>query len=523
MMHYKLTDLPALENITIAAYDIPENVILVSKVKYTKTAGKNNGFLSGPPSEALDRDLEVLSVMAHRISCTYSFKMNEQAYKNLINVFLKQPNFDEKEKRGQDNHCVFYVNKRKFTLSYFKKKGITAVYAGNDLFDTYIAEFFVDQSFADTMSEKKEPISKNNRREKNTLLPVNKKQAPASLTALPSGDNDSSFLPQWSLSDIAFRINRIVVNAEKLKKETAKEIEKIIEKSNNSVSIKKQKNNDKSESTQVTLTSNINNYLIEAVDYLKKTALEPLNYEIRFPMRTTVWKFLNSRNWLDRAKREETRDGFTVRNSSHAIHFKRNDGTGICEMTGCDSELFYQCILRLEDIFENTVDERRIEQDAIRESIRQKLPYTIKILKDQSEAFINLISPSFVLLNDTGIELTDYSPMVFSVYRGVELYLKYLADQSGIDLNGQPIGNIFKRAPKKGGPLNLISDSIKGTILESIFENFSDYRNTLFHANLDEVLIIGSREAAEDICINALQNLEAASFQFHLEEMTITI
>lgn len=241
-------------------------------------------------------------------------------------------------------------------------------------------------------------------------------------------------------------------------------------------------------------------------------------------MKTATWDYICRNSWLDGAANESLENGFKMVSEGQSVFFKRNNNTGVCEMKGLNTELLRDCIIRLEDIFENNTGDRRVEKESINEVIRKKIPYTIRILKDQADQFINLISPSFVLLNDASIELTDYSPMVFSVYRGVELYLKYLADLSGIDLANQPVGKIFKTVGRqKHQYLQMINDSMKGEMLQSIFENFGSYRNALFHANLDNVMVIGSREAAEDICISALQNLEAASFQFHLEEMTITI
>lgn len=52
-MKVKLCDLKALENLTIAAYDIPDNMVLASKAKFTKAAGKNNCFISGAPHRPL--------------------------------------------------------------------------------------------------------------------------------------------------------------------------------------------------------------------------------------------------------------------------------------------------------------------------------------------------------------------------------------------------------------------------------------------------------------------------------------
>lgn len=516
-MNHKLTDIRGLENITIAAYDIPDNLILASTVKQTKVAGKNNVFLSGKPSAAIDRDLDVLSVSAHRISCTYSFRMSEKGYRKLIETLGQQREFTESDKRAKDGHRVFYVNKRKFTLSYFKKKGIAAVYANSDLFDNKLAEFFVKDW--DNESEKNAV-----RHERNNSTQPRKQTIPAALTSLPLPDNSDTFQPEWPVSDIGFRVNRIVVTGSHLSQRAVRKIKTITDKSNNSVNLKSETRGSGKRMQQVTLISNNNSYFAEAVACMKKESHEPISYEIRFPMRTNLWKYISSRNWLDRAKSEETDKGFKMLRDNTSVSFSRNENTGICEIEGKDSELLYQCIMRLEDLFKNTADDRRVDKEAINETIRKKIPYTIKVLKDQADQFINLISPSFVLLNDTEIELTDYSPMVFSVYRGVELYLKYIADQSGIDLNGQSVGKLFNKTSHYQKKLEeLISDSLKGDILESIFKNFSDYRNTLFHANLDNVMVISSREAAEDICVAVLKNLEAASFQIHLDEMTIII
>ena len=108
-MKVKLCDLKALENLTIAAYDIPDNMVLASKAKFTKAAGKNNCFISGAPSQAIDRDLEVLSVSAHRISCTYSFSMSEKGYEELIETLMKRPDFTNNPKYNKKYHRVFYV------------------------------------------------------------------------------------------------------------------------------------------------------------------------------------------------------------------------------------------------------------------------------------------------------------------------------------------------------------------------------------------------------------------------------
>ena len=351
--------------------------------------------------------------------------------------------------------------------------------------------------------------------------------AVAALTALPVAEEPlkpPKTEPHWTVQDISFRINRIVVTGEKLSLSSTKKLKAITDKSNNSVSLKIENTGPGKRKQAVTLTSNINSYLVEAIDCVKAESPEPLSFELRFPMKTATWDYICRNSWLDGAANESLENGFKMVSEGQSVFFRRNNNTGVCEMKGLNTELLRDCIIRLEDIFENNTGDRRVEKESINEVIRKKIPYTIRILKDQADQFINLISPSFVLLNDASIELTDYSPMVFSVYRGVELYLKYLADLSGIDLANQPVGKIFKTVGRqKHQYLQMINDSMKGEMLQSIFENFGSYRNALFHANLDNVMVIGSREAAEDICISALQNLEAASFQFHLEEMTITI
>lgn len=539
-MKVKLCDLKALENLTIAAYDIPDNMVLASKAKFTKAAGKNNCFISGAPSQAIDRDLEVLSVSAHRISCTYSFSMSEKGYEELIETLMKRPDFTNNPKYNKKYHRVFYVNKRKFTISYFNKKRIATVYASNDLFDTDLASLFdrqwgdpIDRETAKKETAKKETAKKEPAKKaavKNEGYKWEKKKQPvvaAALTALPVAEEPlrlEKTEPHWTVQDISFRINRIVVTGEKLSLSSTKKLKAITDKSNNSVSLKIENTGPGKRKQAVTLTSNINSYLVEAIDCVKAESPEPLSFELRFPMKTATWDYICRNSWLDGAANESLENGFKMVSEGQSVFFKRNNNTGVCEMKGLNTELLRDCIIRLEDIFENNTGDRRVEKESINEVIRKKIPYTIRILKDQADQFINLISPSFVLLNDASIELTDYSPMVFSVYRGVELYLKYLADLSGIDLANQPVGKIFKTVGRqKHQYLQMINDSMKGEMLQSIFENFGSYRNALFHANLDNVMVIGSREAAEDICISALQNLEAASFQFHLEEMTITI
>lgn len=539
-MKVKLCDLKALENLTIAAYDIPDNMVLASKAKFTKAAGKNNCFISGAPSQAIDRDLEVLSVSAHRISCTYSFSMSEKGYEELIETLMKRPDFTNNPKYNKKYHRVFYVNKRKFTISYFNKKRIATVYASNDLFDTDLASLFdrqwgdpIDRETAKKETAKKETAKKEPAKKaavKNEGYKWEKKKQPvvaAALTALPVAEEPlrlEKTEPHWTVQDISFRINRIVVTGEKLSLSSTKKLKAITDKSNNSVSLKIENTGPGKRKQAVTLTSNINSYLVEAIDCVKAESPEPLSFELRFPMKTATWDYICRNSWLDGAANESLENGFKMVSEGQSVFFRRNNNTGVCEMKGLNTELLRDCIIRLEDIFENNTGDRRVEKESINEVIRKKIPYTIRILKDQADQFINLISPSFVLLNDASIELTDYSPMVFSVYRGVELYLKYLADLSGIDLANQPVGKIFKTVGRqKHQYLQMINDSMKGEMLQSIFENFGSYRNALFHANLDNVMVIGSREAAEDICISALQNLEAASFQFHLEEMTITI
>ncbi|WP_195267183.1 type II toxin-antitoxin system RnlA family toxin [Eubacterium sp. 1001713B170207_170306_E7] len=557
-MKVKLCDLKALENLTIAAYDIPDNMVLASKAKFTKAAGKNNCFISGAPSQAIDRDLEVLSVSAHRISCTYSFSMSEKGYEELIETLMKRPDFTNNPKYNKKYHRVFYVNKRKFTISYFNKKRIATVYASNDLFDTDLAPLF-DRQWGDPIESgtakkeaakketaKKEAVKKEAAK-KETAKEAPKKEAAkkaavkteshkwekkkqpavAALTALLVAEEPlrlEKSEPHWTVQDISFRVNRIVVVGEKLSLSSTKKLKEITDKSNNSVSLKIENTGPGKRKQAVTLTSNINSYLVEAIDCVKAESPEPLSFELRFPMKTATWDYICKNSWLDGAANESLENGFKMVSEGQSVFFKRNNNTGVCEMKGLNTELLRDCIIRLEDIFENNTGDRRVEKESINEVIRKKIPYTIRILKDQADQFINLISPSFVLLNDASIELTDYSPMVFSVYRGIELYLKYLADLSGIDLANQPVGKIFKTVGRqKHQYLQMINDSMKGEMLQSIFENFGSYRNALFHANLDNVMVIGSREAAEDICISALQNLEAASFQFHLEEMTITI
>ncbi len=539
-MKVKLCDLKALENLTIAAYDIPDNMVLASKAKFTKAAGKNNCFISGAPSQAIDRDLEVLSVSAHRISCTYSFSMSEKGYEELIETLMKRPDFTNNPKYNKKYHRVFYVNKRKFTISYFNKKRIATVYASNDLFDTDLASLFdsqwgdpIDRGTAKKETAKKDTAKKEPAKKaavKNESYKWEKKKQPvvaAALTALPVAEEPlrlEKTEPHWTVQDISFRINRIVVTGEKLSLSSTKKLKAITDKSNNSVSLKIENTGPGKRKQAVTLTSNINSYLVEAIDCVKAESPEPLSFELRFPMKTATWDYICRNSWLDGAANESLENGFKMVSEGQSVFFRRNNNTGVCEMKGLNTELLRDCIIRLEDIFENNTGDRRVEKESINEVIRKKIPYTIRILKDQADQFINLISPSFVLLNDASIELTDYSPMVFSVYRGVELYLKYLADLSGIDLANQPVGKIFKTVGRqKHQYLQMINDSMKGEMLQSIFENFGSYRNALFHANLDNVMVIGSREAAEDICISALQNLEAASFQFHLEEMTITI
>ena len=539
-MKVKLCDLKALENLTIAAYDIPDNMVLASKAKFTKAAGKNNCFISGAPSQAIDRDLEVLSVSAHRISCTYSFSMSEKGYEELIETLMKRPDFTNNPKYNKKYHRVFYVNKRKFTISYFNKKRIATVYASNDLFDTDLASLFdrqwgdpIDRETAKKETAKKETAKKEPAKKaavKNESYKWEKKKQPvavAARTALPVAEEPlkpPKTEPHWTVQDISFRINRIVVTGEKLSLSSTKKLKAITDKSNNSVSLKIENTGPGKRKQAVTLTSNINSYLVEAIDCVKAESPEPLSFELRFPMKTATWDYICRNSWLDGAANESLENGFKMVSEGQSVFFRRNNNTGVCEMKGLNTELLRDCIIRLEDIFENNTGDRRVEKESINEVIRKKIPYTIRILKDQADQFINLISPSFVLLNDASIELTDYSPMVFSVYRGVELYLKYLADLSGIDLANQPVGKIFKTVGRqKHQYLQMINDSMKGEMLQSIFENFGSYRNALFHANLDNVMVIGSREAAEDICISALQNLEAASFQFHLEEMTITI
>lgn len=544
-MKVKLCDLKALENLTIAAYDIPDNMVLASRAKFTKAAGKNNCFITGAASQAIDRDLEVLSVSAHRISCTYSFSMSEKGYEELIQTLMKRPDFTNNPKYNKKYHRVFYVNKRKFTISYFNKKRIATVYASNDLFDTDLAPLF-DRQWGDPIESgagkkaavKKEAAGKEAPKKETSKKAAvkteshkweKKKQASvaASLTALPVAEEPLRLEkgePHWTVQDIGFRVNRIVVVGEKLSVSGVKRVKDITDKSNNSVSLKTENRGPGQRKQAVILTSNINGYLVEAIDCVKAESPEPLSFELRFPMKTATWDYICRNSWLDGAANEAMENGFKLVSEGQSVFFKRNNNTGVCEMKGASTGLLRDCIIRLEDIFENNTGDRRVEKESINEVIRKKIPYTIRILKDQADQFINLISPSFVLLNDASIELTDYSPMVFSVYRGVELYLKHLADLSGIDLANQPVGKIFKSVGRqKHQYLQMINDSMKGEMLQSIFENFGSYRNALFHANLDNVMVIGSREAAEDICISALQNLEAASFQFHLEEMTITI
>ncbi|MEG0811521.1 MAG: hypothetical protein RSD63_01735 [Eubacterium sp.] len=543
-MKVKLCDLKALENITIAAYDIPDNLILASKVKYTKAAGKNNCFISGSPVASIDRDLEVLAVSAHRISCTYSFGMDENGYEDLIKTLMEHPDFTVNEKRNQPEHHVFYINKRKFTISYFKKKGVAMLYASNDLFDNYLTDLF-DRQWGERPDpdRKKEKISVTSKTAKpmkiaksektiKTAKPLKKNKLPMVelTTTLPLSEKTreaekvSNAHPNWTVQDIGFRINRIVVTGEKLSLNAVKTIKNITDKSSNSVSVKIDDRGPGKKKKAITLTSNVNSFMVEAINCMKEETADPISMQIRFPVKTHIWDFISNNNWLDSVKTESLDEGFILKNDNDEISFSHNNATGVCEMYGQDTDLFYNCVTRLDKIFKNNVGDRKVEKESINEVIRKKIPYTIRALKDQADQFINLVSPSFVLLNDPEIELSDYSPMVFSVYRGVELYLKYLADLSGIDLANKSVGKMFKGSSRdKQQSLEIINDSLRGNILQSVFENFSDYRNSLFHANLDNVVIINSRQAAEDICINALQNLEAASFQFHLEEMTILI
>lgn len=236
-MKVKLCDLKALENLTIAAYDIPDNMVLASKAKFTKAAGKNNCFISGAPSQAIDRDLEVLSVSAHRISCTYSFSMSEKGYEELIETLMKRSDFTNNPKYNKKYHRVFYVNKRKFTISYFNKKRIATVYASNDLFDTDLAPLF-DRQWGEPIdrqaSKKETPEKETAKKEPAKKAAVKnegykwekKKQPVAALTALPVAEEPlrlEKSEPHWTVQDISFRINRIVVTGEKLSLSSTKE------------------------------------------------------------------------------------------------------------------------------------------------------------------------------------------------------------------------------------------------------------------------------------------------------------
>ncbi|MDO4288711.1 MAG: hypothetical protein Q4C55_05935, partial [Eubacterium sp.] len=343
------------------------------------------------------------------------------------------------------------------------------------------------------------------------------------LAVLPSEEAPRKEAPQrrvpLNIQEIPFRINRMAVSGSLGKNGALKKIEKVAEKSRNSLSLRQ-------EGSQLCLVSNINAYLIEAVELFRGASKGPLVFEMRFPVKTGTWKFLCTNHWLEDAKTVETKEGFTLEAGDETLTFTRNKNTGVCEMKGFEGALMQQCVERLEDVLNNNFGSRRVDQASINDAIRRKIPYTVRLLGDQAEQFLSLISPSFVLLNDPEIELTDYSPMVFSVYRGIELYLKHLADRSGIDLYNKPVGKLFKNSFDQGDSgraSHLTENALAGDMIETIFENFNDYRNTLFHANLDNVVVIKSHQDAEDICISALQSLEAASFQFYLEDMNVSL
>ena len=518
-MKIKLYDLKGLESVTIAAYDIPDKMVLASPVKRTRASGKNNAFISGKPSEAIVRDLEVLSVSAHRLSCTYSFAMDASGYQALVDTLKASAEFSLNEKRQKKDNHVFYVNKRKFTISYFSKKAVAVVYASSDLFDTYLAKFFIKR-WGQARTPEKNSGKSQEKGAKNQPKAV-REQSIKALTVLPSEETlkkEREHRVQIDIQEIPFRVNRLAVSGNLKNGGVLKKIEKVAEKSRNSLSLR-------NENGQLCLVSNINAYLLEAVELFRGAAKGILIFELRFPVKTDTWKFLCANQWLEGAKNVEGKNGFRLESEEETLEFSRNANTGVCEMKGPEGLLMQQCIERLEDVLNNNFGSRRVDQASINDAIRKKIPYTVRLLGDQAEQFLSLISPSFVLLNDPEIELTDYSPMVFSVYRGVELYLKHLAGRSGIDLYNKPVGKLFKSYdPKEQGRSAKLTESERtGDMIETIFDNFNDYRNTLFHANLDNVVVIQSHQDAEDICVSALQSLEAASFQFYLEDMNVSL
>lgn len=524
----KLKDLKALESVTIAAYGIPEDLQLESKAKYTRASGKRNCFFTNTPGFALEKDLEVLSGKSHRLSCTFSFSMTQAGFDDLTKTLESSPNFTSNEKKNKPNHHIIYVNMRKFTISYFVKKQVAAIYVNFDLFDNYLSGFFMQywgekaEMELDTVSEKKAELGSHSYKVPEESPRFPKKNRTLELTTLSSEKSELWKVPvDFNFHKINFRINRVVVEGYRLNKTVLTRIQRIVEKSSNSVSMKTESDDDNKQ--KVILVSNVNSYLLEAMKLIEAESSRLMHLEIRLPIKTGVWKYLTKTNWMDKVKQQATGGGFCLIDDDDAILFERNGESGICEIKGNLSQTMADVLEQLDDIIDNNLGKRNEEIGEVNESIRKKIPHTVKILKDKAELFVSLISPSFVLLNDSEIELTDYSPMVFSVYRGVELYLKYLADLSGIDLSGKSVGKMFKDAGNEKKYLRTMNDTLQRSLLDEVFKNFSDYRNSLFHANLDEVVIISSRKDAEDICINALQTLESASFQFQLEEMTMTL
>ena len=122
------------------------------------------------------------------------------------------------------------------------------------------------------------------------------------------------------------------------------------------------------------LTSNINSYLVEAIDCVKAESPEPLSFELRFPMKTATWDYICRNSWLDGAANESLENGFKMVSEGQSVFFKRNNNTGVCEMKGLNTELLRDCIIRLEDIFENNTGDRRVEKESINEVIRKKIP-----------------------------------------------------------------------------------------------------------------------------------------------------
>lgn len=525
-MNIKLTDLAALESLTIAAYGIPKKTKLRSKAKITQVSGKTNAFISGNPSKDVEADLELLDNSAQRISCTFSFGMDKEGFNALMVAFNAADGFEENEK-NEENHRVFYVNKRKFTISYFDGKKIAMVYANYDLFKNSLAHFFKKkwQGGAENHGRQRD----NNRRKDNspaTAKAVSTKSTKrirgVELKKLPSAEPEAQAEDfKFEIQDLNFRINRLAITGHAIPYKAMMELQQLVAGSNNSVSMRSEEA--KGHTWNVSLISNINGYLLKAMEVIADGSPQPVEMEIRTPLKTGIWKYISRNTWVEGVNQETTEDGFCLMDDDDVLAFTRNPESGVCDIKGNLTPLLATALERLDDIIDNNLGIRAADIQSVNESIRAKLPYTVKILKEKADQFVNLISPSFVLINDPEIELTDYSPMVFSVYRGVELYLKYLAELGGVDLKGKPVGELFKNSYSGKRYLKTMEDTLNGSTLKEIFENFGDYRNNLFHANLDEVVIIGSKKDAEDICITVLQKIETASFEFHLDEMSMTL